>query len=68
MRVLVHVMNPHAQVDRCSVLERSEAVGKPGHVCVCSKLQKIGNRQLHQGQGSQDNSASAADEQRGAQQ
>ena len=45
-------MNLHAQVDHCIVPERSEAFGKPGRMCICSK---IGNRQLHQGQGAQDN-------------
>ena len=48
-------MNPHAQVDRCIVSERSEAFGEPGRVRTSSKLQKTGNRLLHQGQGAQDN-------------
>ena len=53
-RFLARVMNPHAQDDRCIVPERSEAFGKPGCVRICNKLQKTGNRQLHQGQGPQD--------------
>ena len=44
-----HVMNPHAQVDCCIVPERSKAFLKLGRVCICNKLQKIGNRQLHHG-------------------
>ena len=47
-------MNSHAQVDRCIVPEQSEAFGKLGRVRVSSKLQEIGNRQLHQDQGAQD--------------
>ena len=39
-RFLVHVMNPHAQVDCCIVPKRSEAFGKPGHMRICNKLQK----------------------------
>ena len=52
-RFLARVMNPHAQVDRCIVPELSEAFGEPGRVRICSKVQKTGNRQLHQGQGAQ---------------
>ena len=48
-------MNPHAQVDRCIVPERSEAFGEPGRVRICSKVQKTGKRPLHQGQGAQYN-------------
>ena len=54
-RFLARVMNPHAQVDCYIVPERSEAFGKPRRVRICSKVQKTGSRQLHQGQGAQDN-------------
>ena len=39
-RFLVLVMNPHAQVDRCIVPERSEAFGKLGACAFAANYRK----------------------------